>query len=665
MLNSSFKKGPFREPLHFSVLVLFGLATLFPVSADTTSWTGLAGNNEFTTAGNWDNGAPDSSKDAFISSAGALSINLSADDTIASLTTSGTGSVALSIAANNLTINGGLTLASAVGSTGTVNLTGGSIKVGGPDGILAGSGTALLGLGGGTLQVVGSDLTSNVNIALSSPHPTSYAFPSSYSIIDSNGFSATFSGGITAGTAGAGLVVGDSSVAQTGSVNFSGAADRYIASLLVTGGAATQSAGATSTTEIAVGTGVGSTATYTLSGGTINANLLDSPFTGSGPGAAATLRVGDYGGTGTFEQTGGIVNIGSVDVTASLNIGNQGGHGTYNLSGGTLNLEQGLNTLGRTSGSGTGSTGELNLSGTGEININGSSELVLSNWYPSNVGITQGTGILTQTGGTITVANTAQLILTGNGTGTYNLNGGTLKIGGSSLLGVFGGQSGTYHFNLGGGTIQVKDTNLVTSVHATLSGEATSTIDTNGLNATWNGVIDGDGSLIKLGEGTLTLGAANTYTGTTYVSQGILKLGINDALSAASPLFLQGTTLNLAGFSNSALTFGLSISSDSVIDFGVGHTDPLSLVFGDSGSFWEGGLTLLNFDVLTDKLGFTSADGLTAGQLADITLAGYTAVGLDQEGFVQFQVVPEASLLALLGVSALVMIGMFARRRLT
>jgi hypothetical protein len=49
-----------------------------------------------------------------------------------------------------------------------------------------------------------------------------------------------------------------------------------------------------------------------------------------------TVQVGDFGGIGTVNQTGGNVVLGGSGIPVSLNIGNQGGNGTYNLSGGAL-----------------------------------------------------------------------------------------------------------------------------------------------------------------------------------------------------------------------------------------------------------------------------------------------------------------------------------------
>jgi autotransporter-associated beta strand protein len=56
------------------------------------------------------------------------------------------------------------------------------------------------------------------------------------------------------------------------------------------------------------------------------------------------------------------------------------------------------------------------------------------------------------------------------------------------------------------------------------------------------------GGLTKLGAGTLTLGAANTYAGATVISNGTVKLGNALALPTATTVVLAGGTLDLNGF---------------------------------------------------------------------------------------------------------------------
>jgi outer membrane autotransporter protein len=149
--------------------------------------------------------------------------------------------------------------------------------------------------------------------------------------------------------------------------------------------------------------------------------------------------------------------------------------------------------------------------GSGQVTISGAS----STWQNAS-DLTVGyynSGTVTQNAGTVTVGGTLYLGHEyGSGTGTYNLNGGTLGI--KALV-----ATGNYAFNFSGGTLRA-DAGFTTSANATLSG--TDTINTNGYDVTWSGVLSGAGELVKTGSGTLTLSGLNTYTGGTDVKAGKL-----------------------------------------------------------------------------------------------------------------------------------------------
>ena len=79
-------------------------------------------------------------------------------------------------------------------------------------------------------------------------------------------------------------------------------------------------------------------------------------------------------------------------------------------------------------------------------------------------------------------------------------------------------------FNFSGGTIQASSV-LSTNVPMTLSNSGGSpTFDSNGNAVTLYGSLSGPGSLTKIGSGTLTLSASNSYSGMTTVSARILSL---------------------------------------------------------------------------------------------------------------------------------------------
>jgi autotransporter-associated beta strand protein len=131
--------------------------------------------------------------------------------------------------------------------------------------------------------------------------------------------------------------------------------------------------------------------------------------------------------------------------------------------------------------------------------------------------------------GTIPVMKLGAGALTLSGTNTYtgptSIGGGTLTIGGAGLLG--NGLYATNIFNNGGGAFT-----YASSAAQTLSG-----------------ILSGPGTLVKAGTGTLTLAGANTYSDSTTVNEGVLKIQNGNALGAVAvgTSVAMGGTLELAG----------------------------------------------------------------------------------------------------------------------
>ncbi len=324
----------------------------------------------------------------------------------------------------------------------------------------------------------------------------------------------------------------------------------------VAGGALAQTSGDTHVSYLSVGTsttgGVPNVGALSISGGTLTF--------GTG------LQVGDWGGTGTVTQTGGDVKVvagcGDIAHCPSLNIGNQGGHGTYAISGGSLSFDGGFFDIGRNSAGEPASDGVLDISGTGAVTVS-DGKMIIGNWLKMGVGDVAGSGAVVQTGGTLTIDDNATLYLSGSGNGTYDLDGGELRIGGSSLQGSYNQLGGQYAFHLGGGTIHVTGTALAADIDATLKDGTVSTIDTGGLGATWSGVLRGTGALRKAGEGTLTLDAANSYSGGTVVAGGTLNVANAGALGTGAVALEGGSTLDFAG--SYVVNNAISVAGDPTV----------------------------------------------------------------------------------------------------
>ena len=256
---------------------------------------------------------------------------------------------------------------------------------------------------------------------------------------------------------------------------------------------------------------------------------------------------------GTLNLTGGLALSG----TGAVNLG-----GGYLLTNGTASSVSGGSLFANQQDVGGGGTGIftqtggtislsnpnvgllLGADGTGTYLLNGG--LLVAPW--EFVGYLGGTGVFTQTGGT----NVATFLVVGNSDagGTYNLNGGVLRTE-SVEHGTLPGESGLgpVAFNVNGGTIQAINSALGISVPITLvasGGGSGATFDTAGYTITVGGRISGPGSLTKVGSGALVLTATNTYAGNTLVTAGTLALG--------SGLALQDSTLDTSG--GGTLSFG-------------------------------------------------------------------------------------------------------------
>lgn len=109
------------------------------------------------------------------------------------------------------------------------------------------------------------------------------------------------------------------------------------------------------------------------------------------------------------------------------------------------------------------------------------------------------------------------------------------------------------------------------------------------------------GGLTKLGDGTLTLGAANSFTGLTTVAAGTLKLGTAAALMPNTPITLAGGTLDLGGFT----------ITNTISGFGSVTNGTIQTVFSPAGTGVVGTNTI--------ALASTAVKGL---YLADVTADG-------------------------------------------
>ena len=397
--------------------------------------------------------------------------------TTGNLTVSAVGSTAaksLNVAGGSLnlqaalTVNGTLTMSGGSIAGSSVSATRFSLSAGTIDADLLGTG-ALTKTGAGTLTLNGA--------------------ANNYT-----GATTVSAGTMVIGSAG-GLPSGQALTVNGGTLDLGGTS----ASLTTV----TVSRGAISNGDISA------SSTYSVTGGTINANLGGAAaLTKTGAGKAILTGANNYSGTTT-------VSAGTLEVSASSLPSNV-------LNNGVLTFNQS-----------TSETYSAVINGRGRLTKTGDGTLTLT-------GANVYTGGTTISGGTLAVSDGTLPLPSGR---TTIVNNATLSFDHSDTDGdavVFAAPiSGRGNFvKTGPGAVALSGANTYTGGTTVADGVLAGTprslrgailnngivvFDTSSLSGTQSGAITGTGSLIKQGNGTLTLTGANSYAGGTTVDGGTLS----------------------------------------------------------------------------------------------------------------------------------------------
>jgi fibronectin-binding autotransporter adhesin len=322
-------------------------------------------------------------------------------------------------------------------------------------------------------------------------------------------------------------------------------------------------------------------------------------------------------GQNTF--TGGVtLNSGILQITAERALGTTNSSLVFN--GGTLNIASSI----------VASEGKVfTMTGAGTLDIDSGQTLTLG-----TDGQLSGSGALTKSG-------LGTLLISGNNAATYTgttiIQSGILSISAENNLGAAGND-----VTLNGGTLNVTGGFTADGGKVFTFSSGGGTLDIEGgqtLTLGTAGQLSGSGALTKSGLGTLTLGGNNsaTFTGTTTIEEGTLRVTAENNLGAAgNDVTFNGGTLNVGGSftANSGKVFtvnsgGGAFDVDSSITLTLGTASQLT----GSGAMTKLGSGILSITAaqstytgsVTVNEGTLSVNG--AGRLAGATAFTLAAGG--------------------------------------
>ncbi len=558
---------------------------------------------------------------------GTLQLN-NVSTAINALNGAATGIVQNIISGNTLTIgasNGSGTFAGIMrNNSGTLTI----VKAGTGTQILSGAntytgattisqGSLILGDGGttGSLDPTGTVTLGDANTGA---NPVAFLVNRSDASTHANPLVVSASGSGTATIGSTGTAAGAFSTNFSGSVTlnrattmqgtdpdltkFSGVISGNVGTLTVTGGARTT----WEASNTFVGNVVVTTAGTILQVGPAGNQIPDASNVDLGAGTFLRLN-NDGEAINSLTGSGTIDNIVGAN---TLTIGSNNGGGTFS---GTLQNGSGALSLIK-AGTGTQTLDGAVGAFTGSVAVNGGT-LVLSRtgaafdsgYFPAATTIAVGSGNTLQVAREWNIGSANNIVLNG---GTLNFTAGTavdsvnymnnLTLNGGTVMGNpfrIGNSSngtflvtGTAASTISAGIYLVNDIDLTgtrtwtVNVADTVAGAATDltisgTIRDLGQNGT--GPLRRGISLSKIGNGTLALPAANTYTGTTTVTAGFVDISNGSALGTGPAVIVGGGTIDLRNNITvaNALTLNQSLANGT-----------LRNVAGDN--IWSGPITI-------------------------------------------------------------------------
>lgn len=352
-----------------------------------------------------------------------------------------------------------------------------------------------------------------------------------------------------------------------GVLRFQSGTQSFVKGLVVSGAGSILSFEGATATHSGIGDGNGNNGLQLDSGATMNVSAGTVVFTSSNRAFIQTSTINVTGGALTLnnalfaQQTSAVSDV--------------------NVSAGSL-------TLGSSTRFANNGTATLTVSGTGAVT-----------WANGSYGLSEnGTATVVMNGGTLNMTSSGSSYFYLNGgnqpggnlssfVSTITLNAGILSTRGFAMNAGANSTNRLAELRFNGGTLKATDNNgtnnfIPDSANLTSKVQAGgAVIDTNGFNITIADNLEhdtvlgatADGGLTKNGTGTLTLTAANTFTGKTTVAAGALAL--SGAGSVASSPWIEvksGASLNVTAatqtLTNQVLSGTGSVTGTVVIGAG-------------------------------------------------------------------------------------------------
>lgn len=584
------------------VAVAVSLALTSPLFAVAKAWTG-ATNNLWNTATNWNpNGVPVAADDVTLGSGSNKAISLDVNATMHNLTVNATGYSLTSAVAQTLTIGGSLqvsgvglgvaapTVFTAAGIDVVVGILG-SLVVNQPitapnglfqvnnDGVctfssVTGSTVTFVKGGTATLTVTGSSTftgSTTVNAGILEIDNAASLGNASNTVLVASG--ATLRPFFVAGAIPYALTLNGDGFAVLGALSgYSAAIETWSGPVTLASATTITSqqqtlelsgvvSGSGALTVAGPGNSVRFSGTNTYTGPTtVNSAILDvRNSSGLGSSSSVTVASGaqlQINGSLTLNRPLTINGSGiSNDGALLANSGNSTWSGPITLNVTEVGVNTGLTlTLSGTVTGPVGPAGVLAKVGGGTL------VLAAANTF-SGTAVSTGTLDVTNSGAVtgqgLFISPNAQLRLDGG----VSINPASVTLNGGAGSGVIFSNTGTNVINASSMTIS--GSNLI-NVKGPVFPDAPLTI---------NAPIDGTGSILKQGSGTLTLAGANTYSGGTTFNAGTLY--VNGSIGALSYSGILGTVLggngtigDLTGASDGAIAPGASNNAIGILNTG-------------------------------------------------------------------------------------------------